>query len=140
LRHLAGYHPIENHTLHGYLLACGRNAEEIASMSAMPRKAAKYLVSFPKHLLNHPMNVGKGGAKRVNHLFKAFAPLLLARKRIEFHKINRHEIVRSLKPTLIDDFLNKTGDHCFVLRCCHGLFAFFSELLELCQSCSWLIG
>jgi len=37
------------------------------------------------------MDVGKGGAKRGNHLFKAFAPLLLARKRIEFHEINGDE-------------------------------------------------
>jgi hypothetical protein len=53
------------------------------------------------------MDVGKGGAKRANHLLKAFAPLLLARKRVDFHQINGHEIVNSLKPALIEDFLKK---------------------------------
>jgi hypothetical protein len=64
------------------------------------------------------MDVGKGGAKRSNHLFKAFkafASLLLARKRAKFHEINGHKIVRPFKLTLINDFLNKAGDHCFVL-------------------------
>lgn len=55
------------------------------------------------------MNVGKGGAKRGKHLFKTFAPLLLARKREEFHEINGHQMVQTVKLTLIDDFLNKTG-------------------------------
>jgi hypothetical protein len=42
------------------------NAEEFPGMSAMPRKAAKYLVFFPHHLLDHPMDVGKGGTKRTS--------------------------------------------------------------------------
>jgi hypothetical protein len=46
----------------------------------MPPKAAKYLVPFPHHLLSHPMNVGKRSAQRGNHLFKTFAPLLLAKE------------------------------------------------------------
>ena len=65
-------------------------------MSAMPGKAAKYLFPFSYHLLDYPMDVGKGGAKRANHLFKTFAPLLLARKGVEFHEINGHKIVRPL--------------------------------------------
>ena len=69
-------------------------------------------------------DVGKGSAKRANHLLETFAPLLLARKWVEFHEINGHEIVRSLKLTFIDDFLNKTGEHCFVLRCCHRILSF----------------
>jgi len=60
---------------------------------------------------------GKAVRKRGNHLFKTFAPLLLARERVEFYEISGHEIVHPLKPTLIDDFLNKTGDQCFVLCC-----------------------
>jgi hypothetical protein len=53
------------------------------------------------------MDVGKGSAKHANHLFKTFAPLLLARKRVEFHEINGHEIVHPPKLTLMDDFLTK---------------------------------
>jgi hypothetical protein len=70
------------------------------------------------------MDVGKGGAKRANHLLKAFAPLLLARKRVDFHEINGHEIVNSLKPALIEDFLKKAADHCFILRYCHRILFF----------------
>jgi hypothetical protein len=61
-----GHHAIDNHALYGYLFAGARNAEEFPAMSAMPRKAAKYLVSFPHHLLDHPMDVGKGGTKRTS--------------------------------------------------------------------------
>jgi hypothetical protein len=78
LHDLAAHDSIDNHALHAYLFARGRNAEEFAAMSATPKKAAKYMVPFRHHLLYHPMDVGKGGAKRGNHLFKAFAPLLLA--------------------------------------------------------------
>jgi hypothetical protein len=67
------------------------------------------------------MDVGKGGAKRANHLFTAFASLLLARKRSKFHEINGHKIVRPFKLTLINDFLNKAGNHCFVLCGWHGI-------------------
>ena len=56
-------------------------------------KAAKYLFPFSYHLLDYLMDVGKGGAKRANHLFKTFAPLLLARKGVEFHEINGHKVV-----------------------------------------------
>jgi len=38
-------------------------------------KPAKYMIPFRHHLLYHPKDVGKGDAKRGNHLFKAFAPL-----------------------------------------------------------------
>jgi hypothetical protein len=58
------------------------------------------------------------------HLLKTFTPLLLARKRVKFHESNGHEMVQTLKPTLIDYFLNKTGEHCFVLRSCHGILSF----------------
>jgi hypothetical protein len=81
------------------------------------------------------MDVGKGGAKRANHLFKTFAPLLLARKEVEFHEINSHQIVRPLKVTLINDFLNKAGDNCFVLRGLHGI-----PLSDLCNSVNRLVA
>ena len=84
------------------------------------------------------MDVGKGGAKRPNHLFKTFASRLLARKRVEFQEINGHQIVRPLKLTLINDFLNKADDH--VLFCTGSMGFLFSELLELCQSFSGLNG
>jgi hypothetical protein len=100
-------------TLHFYLLTCGRNAEEFAAMSAVPGKAAEYLFPFSYQLLDYPMDVGKGGAKRANHLFKTFAPLLLARKGVEFHEINSYQIVRPLKVTLINDFLNKAGAYAY---------------------------
>jgi len=87
----------------------------------MPGKAAKYLFPFSYQLLDYPMDVGKGGAKRANYLFKTFAPLLLARKGVEFHEISGHKIVRPLKVTLINDFLNKAGDNCFVLRGVHRI-------------------
>jgi hypothetical protein len=104
--HLTGHHAIDTHTLHGYLPARGRNAEEFAAMSSMPR--AKYLVPFPHHLLNHPTNVGKRSAKRGDQLFKTFAPLLLARERVEFHEIKGHEIVHPLEPTLINLMTSST--------------------------------
>jgi hypothetical protein len=92
LLHLAGHESIDN-ALHRLSGCPGRNAEEFAAMSAMAREAAKYLVAFPHHLLDHPMDVGKCGTKRANHLFKTFAPLLLARKRVELHEIKGHKIV-----------------------------------------------
>ena len=70
--------------LQGYLSARARDAQEFAAMSSMPRKAAKYLIPFRHHLLDHPMDVRKRSAKRSNHLFEIFAPLLLARKWVEF--------------------------------------------------------
>ena len=90
----------------------------------MPRKAAKYLVPFSYHLLNHPMNVGERSAESGNHLFETFAPLLLARERVEFHEIKGHEIIHPLEATLINDFLDETSDYCFVLRCCHEILSF----------------
>src|SRR5262245_45247807 len=74
-------------------------------MRAMPRKAAKYLFPFTHHLVDHPMDIGKRGAKRVNHLLKTFASLLLTRKRVDFYEINRHKIISSLKLTLVYDLL-----------------------------------
>jgi hypothetical protein len=71
------------------------------------------------------MDIGKRSPKRVNHLFETLAPLLLAGKRVEFHEVNGHKIVRPLELTFIDDFLNKTGKHCFVLRCCHRTLSLF---------------
>ena len=127
LHHLARDHAIYNHALHRYLLARGRNAKEFAAMSAMPRKAAKYLLPFPHHLFDDPMNVGKRSAKRANHLLKTLAPLLLARKRLNFHEINGHEIVNSLKLALIEDFLNETADHCFILLWCHEILSFSAK-------------
>ena len=59
---------------------------------------------------------------------------------VDFHEINGHEIVNSFKATLIMDFLNKTADHCFILRCGHGIIALFSERREFCQPRSWLDG
>jgi len=53
--------------------------KEFAAMSATPSKAAKHMVPFRHHLLYHPMDVGKGGAKRADHLFKTLAPLLPAK-------------------------------------------------------------
>ena len=74
------------------------NAKEFAAMSAAPRKAAKYLVSFSHHLFDHPMNVAKCSAN-ADHLLKTFAPLLLPRKRVGFHEINGRKIVNSFKAT-----------------------------------------
>jgi hypothetical protein len=45
---------IDKHALHGYLLAGGWNTKEFAAMSAAPRKAAKYLVSFSPPSLRSP--------------------------------------------------------------------------------------
>jgi hypothetical protein len=90
----------------------------------MPRKAAKYLFPFTHHLVNHPMDIGERSAKRVNHLLKTFASLLLARKRVDFYEINRHEIISSLKLTLVYDLLNKSADNRFVLFCCHKMLSF----------------
>jgi hypothetical protein len=87
----------------------------------MPGKAAKYLFPFSYQLLDYPMDVGKGGANHANHLFPTFAPLLLARKEVEFHEINGHQIVHPLKVALINDFLNKAGYNSFVLRGLHGI-------------------
>jgi hypothetical protein len=64
VHHLARHDAIDNHTFHFYLPARARNAEEFSAMSATPRKAAKYLVPFSHHLLDHPMNIGKRSAKR----------------------------------------------------------------------------
>ena len=77
-------------------------------------KAAKYLVHSPPspRLPNGCRETRlRNTLITLNHPLKTFAPLLLARKRIEFYEIKDHEIVHPLKPTLIDDFLNKTGDH-----------------------------
>jgi hypothetical protein len=101
----------------------------------MPGKAAKYLFPFSYQLLDYPMDVGKGGAKSANHLFKTFAPLLLARKGVEFHEINGHKIVRPVKVTLINDFLNKAGDNCFVLRGLHGI-----PFSDFCNSVNRLVA
>src|ERR1700747_2093289 len=84
-------------------------------------------VPFSHHFLDHPVNVGKGGAKRANHLVKTIAPLLLARKRGKFHEIKGPKLVHPLKLTFINDFLNKTDDHRFVLRCCHRIFTPFQQ-------------
>jgi hypothetical protein len=124
LRHLASDHAIDHHALNRYLLAGGRNAKELAAMGAMPRKAAKYLIPFTHHLFDHPMDIGKRSAKRVNHLLKTFAPLLLARKSVDFYEINRHKIVSSLNLTLVDDLLDKSTDNRFVLFCCNKMLSF----------------
>jgi hypothetical protein len=116
LHHLAGDDAINNHSLHRYLPGRSRDAEELAPMSAVPRKAATYLVFFSHHLLNHPVDVRKRSAECDNHLLKAFAPLLLAGERIEFNKIKVHEIVHPIDLTLINDFLNETEDRRFVLK------------------------
>src|SRR5215469_15139951 len=115
LRHLACDHAIDHHALDRYVLAGSRNAKELAAMRAMPRKTAKYLFPFTHHLVNHPMDIGERSAKRLNHLLKTFASLLLARKRVDFYEINRHKIISSLKLTLVYDLLNKSADNCFVL-------------------------
>ena len=51
-----------------------------APSAAISREAAKYVLPFPHHLFDHPMNVGKRSTKRANHLLETFAPLPLARK------------------------------------------------------------
>ena len=96
---------IDHHALNRYVLTGGRNAKELATMRAMPTKTAKYLFLFTHHLVDHPMDIGKRGAKRVNHLLKTFASLLLTRKRVDFYEINRHKIISSLKLTLVYDLL-----------------------------------
>jgi hypothetical protein len=101
LDHLVRHHAVDNHALYRYLLTRSRNAKEFAAMSATPRKAAKYLFPFTDHLFDDPMNVGKRSAKSANRLLKTLAPLLLARERVNFHEINGHEIVDSLKPALV---------------------------------------
>jgi hypothetical protein len=125
LHHFASYYAIDDHALHRYPLAGGRNAKELAAMCTMPREPAKYFLAFPHHLFDHPMNVGKRGPKRANHLLKTFASLLLSRKRVDFHEVNRHKVVRSLKSTFIDDFLNKTDYHRFILFCWHKNLVLF---------------
>jgi len=44
------------------------------------------------------MNVAKCSAN-ADHLLKTFAPLLLPRKRVDFHEINGRKIVNSFKAT-----------------------------------------
>jgi len=127
-------HAIDHHAR--YVLAGGRNAKELAAMRAMPRKTAKYLFPFTHHLVNHPMDIGERSAKRLNHLLKTFASLLLARKRVDFYEINRHKIISSLKLTLVYNLLNKIADNRFVLFWCHKALL-FSELWEFCQTCYW---
>jgi hypothetical protein len=79
------------------------------------------------------MDIGERSAKRVNHLPKTFASLLLTRKRVEFDEINRHKIINSLKLTLVYNLLNKSADNRFVLFWCHKALL-FSELWEFCKA------
>jgi hypothetical protein len=62
--------------------------------------------------------------KRASHLFQDPRVTAAVQERIEFGEINGGEMFQTLKPTLIDDFLNKAGEHCFVLCCCHGILSF----------------
>jgi hypothetical protein len=131
LRHLACDHAIDHHALDRYVLAGGRNAEELAAMRAMPRKTPKYLFPFTYHLVNHSMDIGERSAKRVNHLLKTFASLMLTTKRVDFNEINRHKIINSLKLTLVYNFLNKSADNRFVLFSCHKASSPFQRTLEI---------
>jgi hypothetical protein len=90
----------------------GRDAEELAAMNPVPRKAAKYLVFFTHHPL-YPVIFRKRGAECAITCLK---PPVVAGERIEFNKIKGHEIVHPIEPTLIENILNETEDRGFVLR------------------------
>ena len=61
-------------------------------------------------------NVRKGSAERGNHLLRAFAPLLLTGKKIEFNRIKGREIVHPIDLTLINDFPDETTGQRFPLK------------------------
>jgi hypothetical protein len=66
--------------------------------------------------------VGKGGAKRANHLFKTFASLLLSRKRV---KLQEGQACPSAQADLKNDSLNKPVIAALFFAAARGL-RFFS--------------